>query len=303
LLAVAAAWCVIACLAACIGAVGSRTGVYGKPSVGHGRPGGRAPASGVAAVFGPLDSLDGGSVPCLPRVSKRLFWVFYAVGAPLASVVTVVVLAMARHGPAAAAVFVPVALAAHCWRRLAEHVLAGDVAATVEPGGGSAAGGASMGAVTYLGGLGFYLLAPATALAAGLRIGASGLPDGEEAGLAVRLAQGGVVIAELLQAWSHMHLRGLRASPGPRYKLPSSGPFRGCVCPHYLAEAGFYWALAAFCIAQPEGHGAAPAAAMAAAALWTTSNLCVTGRRTLGWYRDTFGREAVGGRGVMLPLL
>ncbi len=399
-------WLLLAVAALLLATGDSSTGVYSKPadgqSQGAGQPasspgrgplaspspsaagglasaaafGGSAAAFGsalLAGVRGLVQQLDAGACVCLPRVSKHWFWVFYALGTPLAAGALVATLAAADGGAPAAgpggdatpaasarlrlaqAAAVPFMLLVHCARRLAEHVASGDVGSSLRPcwrsapaagpasalatagsrptaaAGGESAPAAgrpadgrgpatlsvtapappSMGPVTYIGGLAHYVLAAASALAAGT---AARLPSGtpspaaeQWAGAAWAALAAAAIGLEAAQWMCHSQLRALRpsnqasAQRGRVYVLPHGGAFELCLSPHYAAEAASYWCWAA--LAALAGRDGPPAAGWvwAAAALWVSVNLSISGARTRKWYAQKFGEARLEGRGAILP--
>lgn len=93
---------------------------------------------------------------------------------------------------------------------------------------------------------------------------------------------------------AHSYLFGLR-----KYTLPTQGSFRYLVCPHYTFECLAYLALSI--LAAPEGEWVNKT--VLCALVFVGVNLGVTAAGTKEWYEAKFGREAVGGRARMVPLL
>lgn len=327
----------------------------------------------LARVSGLVQQLDAGACWVLPRVHKHWFWLFYVLGAPLALVALALTLTLTLDARTAAtgatiaptkptaSALLPVALAAavpclllvHCLRRLAEHVAAGDVTASLRasvneslevvtdeashrPSTDTATAAATdhgrahgrwvasppaaavtarslptMGPVTYLGGLAHYILAPASALAAGIgaRLPCEATGRAPEAWVPTAFAAlaAGALALEAAQWVCHCQLRGLRhgwqasVAGGRLYVLPRGGAFDLCMSPHYAAEAASYWCWAA--LAALAGRGGTPAGALVwvAAAIWVSVNLAISGARTRKWYADKFGESRLAGRGAVLP--
>jgi len=73
----------------------------------------------------------------------------------------------------------------------------------------------------------------------------------------------------------------VRSSPPPspasyKYEVPRGSWFRWLCCPHYLAEIIIY---VSFLLLAPTSS------ALQGLLLWVVSNLAVTGRRQLQWYK------------------
>ncbi len=109
------------------------------------------------------------------------------------------------------------------------------------------------------------------------------------------------VFGNVLQHASHVHLARLRehgkkggaVSDGASHYLPTWGPFAWVCCPHYTAEICIYLGLWLVC-------GVAAVTPLALA-LWTSANLCVTGTRTLAWYKATFGEQHTRSLKAVIP--
>jgi hypothetical protein len=227
---------------------------------------------------------------------------------------------------------VPMLALCHCARRLVEHALAGDVASTLAGTDHTQVGeSATMGPMTYLGGFAHYVL-----LAASLAALTRGL---DSRGVEVHTLAGALIAAALAaeggQWVCHSHLRSMRLrgavleaggrlgergsapvarsravvrkTSSGRYSLPSHACFSWCLNPHYTAEAVSYWLWALVALVLVSGAielsleaAVCAVAPMFGAAVWTSTNLALSGRRSLRWYREKFGSEAVGHRGALL---
>lgn len=320
-------WCTLLLVAVIVAAgYDSRVGIYGRASVPVSPNEARSakPASsGLVSVptcqccpmRRSLEWVDSGALACLPRLDKRWFWLFYALATPL----ILLVLALqpwtgdkgARPSPLIAGHFAPSLVAflalVHCARRLLEHVLSGDVAETLACSGPIA----TMGPMTYVGGVGHYLLLVASLAVSVALLNASsvGNAGNARATVAAALVLVAALCAEAGQWVCHSHLRELRSSRSSRgspYHMPTHACFAWCVNPHYTAEALAYWLWALLHVLLGlalRGHtlGAALQAALplVGAAAWTTTNLTLTGHRSLRWYLNRFGRKAVGARGSL----
>lgn len=149
---------------------------------------------------------------------------------------------------------------------------------------------AKMPLLVYAGGVGHYVLAPLSFVAWGSHRGMH-MPSVVAAATAVLL----FLAANVVQHWCHVHLAQLRA-PSTRtasgaaatYVMPTWGPFRALCTPHYTCEVCIYASLAAMCAAVGGVQLGQLALAPLSLLAWTTVNLCITGRRTLLWYRQRF---------------
>jgi 3-oxo-5-alpha-steroid 4-dehydrogenase 3 / polyprenol reductase len=152
--------------------------------------------------------------------------------------------------------------------------------------------GSTMPLFVYVGGVLHYIVSPLSLVNA-----ADACRHGGDSNPLLRCVSAPVVAlgiaifaaSNLLQHVCHRYLASLRTDDKKRedstatHFLPTWGPFRLVCCPHYTAEIGIYTGLWLIC-------GPASFTPLALAA-WTASNLCVTGVRTLGWYKMTFGPE------------
>ncbi|KAK8257192.1 3-oxo-5-alpha-steroid 4-dehydrogenase [Phyllosticta capitalensis] len=100
--------------------------------------------------------------------------------------------------------------------------------------------------------------------------------------------------ASLEQHKAHAHLASLK-----KYTLPTEGAFRYIVCPHYTFECLIYLGLSI--AAAPEGQWLNKT--ILCAMIFVAANLGVTAVGTREWYEAKFGKDAVGNRARMMPLI
>ena len=86
-------------------------------------------------------------------------------------------------------------------------------------------------------------------------------------------------------------MRGLRSTPGPRYRIPTGGMFEFATCAHYFVEL---WAWMGFAILSWGPNGAF---------IFFVSlfNLVPRAARTHEWYLSTFGDDYPSGRMRLVP--
>lgn len=102
------------------------------------------------------------------------------------------------------------------------------------------------------------------------------------------------MLASGLQHDCHAYLASLK-----KYTLPEHPAFSLALCPHYFAECLIYVALSI--IAAPSGHFINRT--IFCALIFVTINLGVTADGTKTWYEQKFGKDTVGSRARMVPLL